>query len=57
MVMFVVIFMFIFLNIFILLECPLMSITLILLIKFWQQNVLDKAIDIKILSAAFWLSV
>ena len=37
---------FIFLNLFDLLECPVMLMTLILVIKFWQQNFSDKDIDI-----------
>ena len=36
---------FIFLNLFVLLACPVMSMTLILVIKFWHQNFLDKDID------------
>ena len=51
---------FIFLNLFDLLECPVMLMTLILVIRFRQQNFSDKDIDIikfvrvfKILSAAF----
>ena len=36
----------IFLNLFVLLECPVMSMTLILGIKFSQQNFSDKDIDI-----------
>ena len=36
----------IFLNLFVLLECPVMSMTLILGIKFSQQNISDKDIDI-----------
>ena len=38
---------FIFLNLFVLLECPVMSMTLILVIKFLQQNLSDHDIDIK----------
>ena len=38
---------FIFLNLFVLLECPVMSMTLILVIKFLQQNLSDNDIDIK----------
>ena len=37
---------FIFLNLFVLLECPVLSMTFILIIKFCQQNFLDKDIDI-----------
>ena len=37
---------FIFLNFFVLLECPVISITLILVIKFRQQNFSDNDIDI-----------
>ena len=37
---------FMFLNLFVLLERPVMSMTLILGIKFWQQNFSDKDIDI-----------
>ena len=36
----------IFLNLFVLLECPVMSMTLILVINFLQQNFLDNDIDI-----------
>ena len=35
-----------FLNIFVLLECPVMLMTLILVIKFWQQTFSNKDIDI-----------
>ena len=37
---------FIFLNLFDLLKCPVMLMTLIIVIKFWQQNFPDKDIDI-----------
>ena len=37
---------FIFLNLFVLLGCPVMSMTLMLVIKFEQQNFSDKDIDI-----------
>ena len=37
---------FIFLNLFDLLECPLMLMTLILVIRFWQQNFSANGIDI-----------
>ena len=37
---------FIFLNLFVLLECPVMSTTLKLERKFWPQNFSDKDIDI-----------
>ena len=37
---------FIFLNLFDLLECPIMLMTLILVIRFRQQNFSDKGIDI-----------
>ena len=37
---------FIFLNLFDLLECPVMLMTLILVIRFRQQNFSDKDIDI-----------
>ena len=37
---------FIFLNLFDLLECSLMLMTLILVIRFWQQNFSDNGIDI-----------
>ena len=33
-------------NLFVLLEFPIMSMTLILGIKFWQQNFSDKDLDI-----------
>ena len=33
-------------NLFDLLECPVMLMTLILVIRFWQQNFSDKDIDI-----------
>ena len=37
---------FIFLNLFDLLECPIMLVTLILIKRFWQQNFTDTDIDI-----------
>ena len=37
---------FIFLSLFDALECPVMLMTLILVIGFWQQNFSDKDIDI-----------
>ena len=37
---------FTFLNLFVLLECPVMLMTSILVIKFWQQNFSNKDKDI-----------
>ena len=44
---------FMFLKLFDLLECPVMSMTEILGIQFWQQNLSDKDIDIIKLRKAF----